>query len=145
MDLARHVWKDLDDVGTLFERKLCRMGVVRLKLQRASTAFLFDHPAWSETLAQLAEQAEALEDRDASWLEGMVLVDRIRAVVKDPPAERRTTRLELVPDEGGDDLPAELDDAREAQPVDLPGEPSEAIPEDSAEPASPRLLPRRTL
>ena len=127
MDLTPSLLRELDDVTTLYERKLCSLGVVQLKVSRAAQAFRLDKPDWSDSLNALAHRIGEADARKVEWMEGMALMDQIRKWVKNPPAAERPT-LELV--------------APEPTPVPPP---EEDIPEDATEPATPRNIPVRTL
>lgn len=146
MDLSRHVLNDLSDVTTLYERKLCSLNVVQLKVSRAAQAFRLDRPEWSDQLVALAERIADADARKVEYLEGMELMDQIRRWVKDPPSAPRPT-LELVRDATPEPAPAVQAAPDEVEAPEPSGErpPIDAIPDDATEPARPSNLPRRTL
>ncbi len=119
MDLAPRIVHDLVTATDLYERRLCSLGVLRLAVERARDASRAIRPSWTAPLDALAEQAAQAEEAGAPWLDGMALVDRIRAWAKDPPGPE--ARVERAVEEG---------------------ETAGALPEDASEPARPRLAPR---
>lgn len=154
MDLAKRLLADLDDVTTLYERKLCSLGVVQLKLSRTAAAARMDHPHWVDPLLGLAQRAASLEAEKASWMTGMELVDAVRRFVKSPPEAPRP-RLALVRDEAPapevsvdgalpepvvDEEPAAEPEVAVRGPVG-----NEGVPDDPTEPARPSLVPCRSL
>lgn len=128
MTISDLMLRDLDGVTMLYQRKLCSLGVVKLKLERSALAMRLDRPHWVEPLETLARATGELEERKASRLEGMEMMDRIRAFVKSP-LELPPPPLALVPDE---------------EPVspNPPADPIPEVPDDATEPAIPRLPPR---
>jgi len=138
MNLSAHVYKDLENACTLYERKLASMGILALHLRRAVDALRQVDPAGLPPIADLADAAESLDAEGVAWIEGMNFVDRVRAALSAPPA------LHIVPDPV--QLADEVPDAPEEAAADETGSPPRAIPDDAAEPATPNnLLPIRDL
>jgi len=134
MNLSAHVYKDLENACTLYERKQASMGILALHLRRAVAALSQVHPAGLAPIEVLADAAERLDEQGVAWLEGMHLVDRVRSAVEAPPALRVVPDLASVESE-----PSEVE-------ADGKGPPLHEIPDDAAEPATPNnLLPIRDL
>jgi hypothetical protein len=85
MDMDKTLLRDLSDVTDLYERKLCSMGIVAIKLRLGVQASRVTSPDLASALVVLAEQAEAADERQVTWLEGMTLIDRMRALLSSPP------------------------------------------------------------
>ena len=61
MNLSAHVYKDLENACTLYERKLASMGIPALHLRRAVDALRQVDPAGLPPIADLADAAESLD------------------------------------------------------------------------------------
>jgi len=141
MDLDRFVINDIDDVTTLYERKLCSLGVVALKLRRGALATQTDRPELSAALNALADQAESAHVAQVSWLEGMELMDRVRALLQAPPVAAPT--LSLVADTAGEGSPAPSGQT-EASNTDA-SKPAQVSPSDPMDAPTPSGVHGRTL